>query len=50
MIDFNKDILTGIMFVGGIWIFISGEFVFSTVLFGSAAIYTNIASKPKLAA
>ncbi|MGZ8136788.1 MAG: hypothetical protein ACXW1W_07435 [Methylococcaceae bacterium] len=42
MNDFNKDILIGLMFIGGIWSFISGQFIFSTVLFASAAIYSNI--------
>jgi len=48
MNDFKKDILIGLMFVAGIWSFISGEFVFSTVLFASAAIYSNIATRAQL--
>ncbi|MDD5276840.1 MAG: hypothetical protein PHR16_12260 [Methylovulum sp.] len=42
MNDFKKDILIGLMFIAGIWSFISGQFIFSTVLFASAAIYSNI--------
>ncbi|MDP3388959.1 MAG: hypothetical protein Q8Q40_03570 [Methylococcaceae bacterium] len=48
MNDFSKDILIGILFVGGMWSFISGQFIFSTVLFASAAIYSNIAMRTKL--
>ncbi len=45
----KKDIITGLLFIGGLWSFISGQFIFSTLLFGSAAIYTNIATNAKLA-
>jgi hypothetical protein len=38
----NKDILIGLLFIAGIWSFISGQFVFSTVLFAGAAIYSNM--------
>lgn len=44
----NKDILIGLMFIAGIWNFISGQFVFSTVLFACAAIYSNIVMGSKL--
>jgi hypothetical protein len=43
MNDFQKDVLMGLMFITGIFGFISGEFIISTVLFASAAIYSNIA-------
>ncbi len=42
MSTFNKDILIGLLFVTGIWSFISGQFIFSTVLFAGAAIYSNM--------
>lgn len=42
MSNFNRDILIGLMFITGIWSFISGQFIISTVLFGTAAIYSNI--------
>lgn len=42
MSAFNKDILIGLLFVTGIWSFISGQFIFSTVLFAGAAIYSNL--------
>lgn len=48
MNDFNKDIFIGLMFVAGIWSFISGQFIFSTVLFAVAAIYSNMAMRAKL--
>lgn len=49
MNEVHKDILIGLVFIMGIWSFISGQFVISTVLFASAAIYSNIVmrSKPK---
>ncbi len=40
---FQRDVLIGLMFVTGIFGFISGEFIVSTVLFASAAIYSNVA-------
>lgn len=42
MNDFQRDVFIGLMFVTGIFGFISGEFVVSTVVFASAAIYSNI--------
>jgi hypothetical protein len=46
--SFNKDILIGLLFIAGIWSFISGQFIFSTILFASAAIYSNIAKRAQL--
>jgi hypothetical protein len=43
MSDIQRDILIGVMFITGIFGFISGEFIVSTVVFASAAIYSNIA-------
>jgi hypothetical protein len=48
MSNFNKDIFIGVMFITGIWSFISGQFIISTVLFGVAAIYSNIVIRAKL--
>jgi hypothetical protein len=48
MNDFKKDIALGTMFAVGLWSFISGQFIISTVLFGSAAIYSNIAMRGRL--
>jgi len=48
MSDFNKDIVIGLLFIMGVWSFISGLFIVSTVLFGSAAIYSNIVIRATL--
>lgn len=42
MSTINKDILIGLLFVAGVWSFISGQFIFSTVLFAGAAIFSNL--------
>ncbi len=42
MNDFKKDLIMGLIFITGIYGFISGEFIVSTVLFAGAAIYSNI--------
>ncbi|NOS87771.1 MAG: hypothetical protein HOP34_04395 [Methylococcaceae bacterium] len=47
MKTFNKDIIIALMFIAGIWSFISGQFIISTVLFASAAIYSNIVTRAK---
>ncbi|WP_198246659.1 hypothetical protein [methane-oxidizing endosymbiont of Gigantopelta aegis] len=38
----QKDIINGLLFVTGIFSFISGAFIISTVLFGACAIFSNI--------
>ncbi len=48
MNNFNKDIMIGLMFITGIWSFISGQFIFSTLLFAGAAVFSNIALSTKL--
>jgi hypothetical protein len=42
MTTFYRDVLIGLMFIVGIVGFISGEFIVSTVLFASAAIFSNV--------
>ncbi|NOT83309.1 MAG: hypothetical protein HOP02_00715 [Methylococcaceae bacterium] len=42
MNDFKADVILGLIFMTGIFGFISGEFIISTVLFASAAIYSNV--------
>jgi len=42
MTAFQKDIFVGLMFISGIFGFVSGEFVASTVLFAGAAILSNV--------
>ena len=45
MSNLHKDILIGLLFITGIWGFVSGEFIVSTVLFASAAIYSNMVKR-----
>jgi hypothetical protein len=40
-----RDILIGLLFIIGMWSFVSGEFIISTVLFASAAIFSNVARR-----
>ena len=47
MNDFQKDILTGTVFVTGLLGFISGEFIISSTLFASAAIASNLSVSRK---
>ena len=37
-----RDILTGIFFVVGVFGFMSGEFILSTLLFGASTIASNL--------
>ena len=48
MSDLRKDILIGLMFIVGIFGFISGEFVVSTNMFATAAMFSNIAVSSEL--
>jgi hypothetical protein len=48
MNNLNKDIIIGSMFIIGIWSFVSGQFIISTVLFAIAAIFSNIVMRAKL--
>jgi len=47
MNNFNKDIIIGLIFIAGIWSFISGQFIISTVIFAGAAIYSNNVARAK---
>lgn len=42
MNDLSKDILTGLMFVTGLFGFVSGEYIISSTLFATAAIASNV--------
>jgi len=42
MSDITKDIINCLLIVLGLWSFISGEFIISTIFFASAAIFSNI--------
>jgi len=48
MNDLKKDILVGLLFMVGIFGFMAGEFIISTVVFASAAIFSNIHFNRKL--
>ncbi|MFI3185839.1 MAG: hypothetical protein QX198_07640 [Methylococcaceae bacterium] len=48
MTDLRRDILIGLMFIVGIFGFISGEFIVSTIMFATAAIFSNISVSRKL--
>lgn len=37
-----KDVLTGLFFTTGVFGFMSGEFILSTLLFGAATIASNL--------
>ncbi len=41
-INLYKDIFTGISFTVGVFGFMSGEFILSTLLFGAATIASNL--------
>ncbi len=48
MTELNRDITTSVLFIAGVWGFISGQFIISTVLFAGATVLSNI--MPKLTA
>ncbi len=48
MSEFKKDILIGTLFIAGIWNFISGLFVISTVLFAAASMFSSMSTKAQL--
>ena len=48
MNNINKFIVVGLIFIAGIVSFISGQFIIATVLFASAAIYSNIVKRVKI--
>jgi len=47
MNDLYKDILTGLVFIVGLFGFMSGEFIISSTLFATAAIAGNINTSRK---
>jgi len=44
----KKDIAIGTLFISGIWGFISGAFIVSTVMFAAAAMFSNIFLRERL--
>lgn len=47
MNDFYKDVLTGLVFMAGLFGFLSGEFIVSSALFAMAAIASNVNASRK---
>jgi hypothetical protein len=41
-LNLYKDVLTGVFFTTGVFGFMSGEFMVSTLLFGAATIASNL--------
>lgn len=41
-INLYKDVVTGLLFTLGVFGFMSGEFILSTLLFGSASLASNL--------
>ncbi|WP_197488498.1 MULTISPECIES: hypothetical protein [Methylomonas] len=39
---FYRDIATGLFFIGGVLSFVSGQFILSTMLFGTASLTANL--------
>ncbi len=39
--NYQQDLIKALLVIAGMWSFISGQFVFSSLLFGSAAIFSN---------
>ena len=48
--NLSKDVFTGVMFVSGVFGFMSGEFILSTVLFALSTIASNLQPDKKLQA
>lgn len=48
MTELKKDILIGSLFVSGIFSFLSGLFVISTVLFAATSMFSNMGGKAQL--
>ena len=48
MADLKKDLVIGTFFITGLWGFISGAFIVSTVLMGAAAMFSNIFLRERL--
>jgi hypothetical protein len=48
--NIQKDIFIGLLFIAGIFGFISGEFIISTVLFAMASIFSNMGTDNQLRA
>lgn len=45
-VSLYKDVLTGAFFLAGIFSFVSGQFVISTMLFGASSLSSNLGMSP----
>jgi len=41
MSNFKQDLIMAVLVIAGLWSFISGQFIISSLLFASAAIFSN---------
>jgi hypothetical protein len=48
MNNINKFIVVGLIFIAGVGSFVAGQFIIATVLFATAAIYSNIVKRVKI--
>jgi hypothetical protein len=48
MSNLTKDVFIGLFIITGVWSFISGQFIISTLVFASAALLSNITMQPIL--
>ncbi len=46
MSEFTRDVIIGTLIVAGVWSFISGQFIISTMVFASSALFSNIVMRP----
>lgn len=48
MTDFQKDVALGIMFIAGIFGFLSGAFIVSAIVFAATAMFSNMFSPRRI--
>ncbi|MBT3811862.1 MAG: hypothetical protein HOE45_09460 [Gammaproteobacteria bacterium] len=48
MTDLQKDIVVGVLFLTGLYSFISGAFIVSAVVFAASAIISNVQQSARL--
>ncbi|WP_200875021.1 hypothetical protein [Methylomarinum vadi] len=47
MSEIKRDILVGLLFISGIFGFLSGEFIVSTLVFAAASLFSNLDKRPE---
>ena len=47
MKNFKRDIIITLLFIAGLWSFVSGQFIVSALLFASTTIISNLISSAK---